>query len=215
MDFIPPHTHIDISGYDAIVSIGNKCPTAMILRELGLYRESYPFDYIPTTPALVLKYICNNTAFFPHKGVVRTTDGVWFGHFDINEGYEATIATLQRRFQRLYDALTSKKRILFVYTSEADVYNEMGNRYSDNYRDLCKLRDYIKTVYNYGAFRIVAIHTNKTFIDCANITNFTVRVQPEFLSDDMSTHIDAVRQTYRRALTELMRQIFVKKQESD
>ena len=187
----------------------------MILRELGLYRESFPFDYIPSTPALILKYIRDNTAFFPEKGEITTADGIWFGHFDLGEEYETTIATLRRRFQRLYDALAAKKRILFVYTSEADVYNELGNRYRDNYADLCKLCDYIKTTYGYDTFRIVAIHTNKTFIDCANITNYSVRVAPMYLSDDMSTHTDPIWQQYRQILTELMKQIFVKKQESD
>jgi hypothetical protein len=45
---------IDYTKYDCIISIGNKCPTAMILRKLNIYNESYPFDYIPTTPQLIL-----------------------------------------------------------------------------------------------------------------------------------------------------------------
>lgn len=187
----------------------------MILRELGLYRESFPFDYIPTTPSFILKYIRDNTAFFPERGAVTTADGVWFGHFDLGEGYEATIATLRRRFQRLYDALAAKKRILFVYTSEADVYNELGNRYNDNYDALCKLCEYMKTAYSYDTFRIVAIHTNKTYIDCANITNFTVRVAPRYLSSDMSTHTGPILEQYRRTLKGLMKRIFVKTQGSD
>ena len=181
----------------------------MILRELGLYRDSFPFDYIPTTPALILKYLRDNTAFFPEKNVITTADGIWFGHFDLDEGYETTIATLKRRFQRLYDALAAKKRILFVYSSEADVYNEMGNRYNDNYDALYKLCDYIKAAYDYDAFRIVAIHTNRTYIDCANITNYTVRVLQEYLSDDMSTHTGPIVQQYRQTLTGLLKQIFV------
>lgn len=48
---------------DEIISIGNKCPTAMILRDLKIYKESYPFDYIPTTPRLILKYMKDQNEF--------------------------------------------------------------------------------------------------------------------------------------------------------
>ena len=54
----------------------------MILRELNIYKESFPFDYIPTTPHLILKYLQKQDDFYPEKGVVRTRDQVWFGHYE-------------------------------------------------------------------------------------------------------------------------------------
>ena len=54
-----------------------------------------------------------------------------------------TIETFKRRFVRLFDLLKNKKKILFVYTTEADIYNEMNNRYYDNYNQLSKIVVYI------------------------------------------------------------------------
>ena len=132
--------NINIKNYDYVVSFGNKCPTAMVLKKLNIYKESFPFDYIPTTPKLILKYLKNNTEFFPQKNQILNIDNVWFGHFNLDEKYDETIETFQRRFRRLYNILENKKKILFVYTSEADIYNEMNNRYNDNYSYLCKIK---------------------------------------------------------------------------
>ena len=169
MDYIKPLYHINIKDYDAIVSIGNKCPTAILLRDLKIYKESYPFDYVPTTPKLILKYLKNNEDFFPKRDEIRTKDNVWFGHFDIDEHYDITISTLKRRFERLLNLLTEKKKILFCYTSEADLYNEMGNRYNDNMGDLIKLKDYLIKTYKYDTFTILAIHVNKSIISYCRI----------------------------------------------
>lgn len=65
MNYNSPHKFININDYDYIVSIGNKCPTAMLLRELNLYKESFPFDSIPTNPSLIFKYLQNLEDFFP------------------------------------------------------------------------------------------------------------------------------------------------------
>ena len=101
---------IDPKEYEYIVSLGNKCPTTNTLRKLGIYKESFPFDYIPTTPTLILKYLKDQTEFYPEKGIVRTKDDVWFGHFNINEGYDETIQTFKRRFERLFELLNNKKK---------------------------------------------------------------------------------------------------------
>jgi len=204
---LPIHKKINIKEYTHIVSLGNKCPTTEILRELGLYKKSYPFDYIPTTPKLILKYLKDQTEFFPEKNVIRTKDNVWFGHFDIDAGYETTIDTFIRRFRRLFEILSSGK-ILFVYTSESDIYNEMGNRYSDNYKNLCELKDYLIEEYN-AQFTIVAIHTNKEYTDCEHIVNYTIKVPDIYMSDDMSTHNYTTCQLYRDCLRNMMNTVFI------
>jgi hypothetical protein len=124
MEYTPPRA--SLRGYDHVVSIGNKCPTAMMLRELGIYGPSFPFDPVPTTPALVLKYIQDPAGFVPSRGSVYNADGVWFGHFDVDAKHAETAAMFQRRFERLFRALRGEGRVLLVYTAEADVYNEMG-----------------------------------------------------------------------------------------
>ena len=203
----PIHKHINLREYDHIISLGNKCPTTDTLRNLGLYKESFPFDYIPTTPKLILKYLKDQSEFFPERGVVRTKDDVWFGHFDIADGYQVTIDTFKRRFQRLFDIL-STSRILFVYTSEADIYNEMGNRYNNNYKSLCELRDYFIEKYN-ANFTIAAIHVNKEYVDCLHIVNYTIKVPEKYMSDDMSTHDSDTCELYRNYLRLMMLNVFI------
>lgn len=209
MNYLPPTQFLNYNDYEFIVSIGNKCPTAMYLRELNIYKESFPFDYIPTTPYLILKYLQNQDDFYPEKNIVgRTSDNVWFGHFDLNEKYNETIETFRKRFERLFNILENKKKILFVYTSEADVYNEMNNRYNDNYNQLCKIVDYLIETYKYDNFKLLCIHTNKSFADTNNIVNFTINVPDNYMSDDMSTHTGETIDQYRNLLKNLFKDIF-------
>ncbi len=208
MNYLTPTKFIDINDYEYVVSIGNKCPTSMILRELNIYKESFPFDYIPTTPCLILKYLENQEEFYPSKNVVRTKDDVWFGHFDINDKYDETIETFNRRFKRLFEILENKKKILFVYTTEADIYNEMNNRYNDNYNELSKIVEYIIQTYKYDDFRVLCIHTNKSFNDTKNIINFTINVTENYLSDDMSSHTPNTTSLYRNTVKNILKEIF-------
>ena len=199
---------LNINDYEYIVSIGNKCPTAMILKKLNLYKESFPFDSIPISPFLINKYLKTQEDFYPKKNSVCNDDGVWFGHFSIDKDYTNTIQTFKRRFERLFDILQNKKKILFVYTSEADIYNEGNNRYNDNYAEIQKMADYIINTYNYSQFKILCIHTNKSFSDTNNIINYTINVAHEFLSDDASTHVEKTTSTYRNTLYNLCKEIF-------
>jgi hypothetical protein len=208
MNYLPPTQFLNYNDYEFIVSIGNKCATAIYLRELNIYKQSFPFDYIPTTPHLILKYLQNQNDFYPEKNIVRTRDNVWFGHFDINEKYNETIETFKKRFERLFNLLENKKKILFVYTSEADVYNEMNNRYNDNYNELCKIVEYLIETYKYDNFKLLCIHTNKSFADTNNIVNFTINVPDNYMSDDMSTHTEKTTSQYRNLLKNLFKDIF-------
>jgi len=208
MNFQIPNIHINASDYDTIVSIGNKCPTTMILKDLHIYKESYPFDFVPTTPKLILKYLKDTSEFFPFKNQIITDDEVWFGHYNLDEDYTKTIETFKRRFARLFTALEEKKKILFVYTTEADVYNEMGNRYNDNYAELVNICDYIKTKYEYDNFTILAIHTNKIYENTENIINFTINVDAQFCSDNKESHVAQVWDPYRDLLKKLLQMIF-------
>lgn len=209
MKFVHPDNYINIHDYEYVVSLGNKCPTTLILRQLNLYNESFPFDYIPTTPALILKYLQDTSEFFPEKNEIVSKDGVWFGHFDTTcEKYDETVETLNRRFNRLINILENKSKILFVYTSEADVYNELNNRYNNNFNELCKIQDYIIDTYKYDNFSILAIHTNKCFDNTKNIINYTINVPEQYLSDDMSTHIPKYWGMYRTEIESLLKKIF-------
>ena len=208
MNYIPPETFININDYDYIISIGNKCPSTLLLRSLNLYKESFPFDYIPTTPQLILKYLKDTSDFFPERNKIRNISGVWFGHFNIIDKYDETLETFKRRFNRLFEVLQNKKKILFLYTCEADIYNELNNRYNNNYDELSNITDYIKNTYKYDDFIILAVHTNKIYKNTKNIINYTINVPNIYLSDDMSTHIKPVYTMYRETLKILIKEIF-------
>lgn len=203
-----PNIRINFAEYEEIIAIGNKCPTSMILKKLKIYKQSYPFDYVPTTPRLILKYLKDTSEFFPLKNQVRTDDDVWFGHYNIDDKYKETIETFQRRFARLFTALEQKKKILFVYTSEADIYNEMGNRYNDNFAELVNIQEYIKEKYNYDDFTILAIHTNRKYSDTKHIKNFTINVESYLCSDNMESHVAQVWDPYREILEKVLSYIF-------
>jgi len=206
MNYNEPSAYLNYREYNHIISIGNKCPTAMILRELLIYKESFPFDYVPTTPSLILKYIQDPTYFLPKHGEIRNADGVWFGHFNTSD--QETFHTFHRRFKRLREILSQPKKILFVYSSEADVYNEMGNRYLDNYSELCKLQQYLETTYPFSQFTFMMIHTNRSFTNTPRMFHYTINVPVEYLSDDMSTHLATTWEPYRQVLKELIKRIF-------
>jgi hypothetical protein len=208
MNFAGTSARINPKDYDEIISLGNRCATTMMLRELGVYKQSYPFDFVPTTPGLILRWLKDSSSFYPERNVVRTKDGVWFGHFNVANGYDETILVFKRRFDRLLDALRSKKRILFVYSSEADVFNEMGNRYNRNYDTLLKIRKYIIDEYGYSNFTILALHVNKNYSSFSNIVNLTINVHPSLFSDNMETHRDDVTHEYNRELKKALAEVF-------
>lgn len=178
------------------ISIGNKCLTAIVLKKLSVRVTSLPFDYIPTRPDLILKYIesgFNN--FLPVKNKIINDDGVWFGHFfnknmSDNEYLEMK-NTFQRRCKRLIDIFNKNKKIVLVYTALGDIYNELNLRYENNYDNLVKLYKYLTKKFN-SEFTIIAFHTNKyyNYDKKYNIINFTINVDELFYDDKYSQKIN-------------------------
>lgn len=207
MNYNLPIKYIGANNYDYIVSLGNKCATTLVLRELNVYNESFPFDYISLPPCLILKYLNDSTRFYPLRNNIGNNDNVRFVHFNVNDKYDETIVTFKRRFQRLFNILINKKKILFIYSSEADIYNEKGNKYRDNYNELIKIRDFIKAKYNYNKFTIAAVHTNKLYEDIDNIINYTINVDKKYLSDNPYNQTVAVSNYYRSVLARLLNNI--------
>jgi hypothetical protein len=46
----------------------------MILSSMYFYTQSFPFDYIPTTPELILKYMKDPSDFYPEKENILNKD---------------------------------------------------------------------------------------------------------------------------------------------
>lgn len=198
--------HIDTADYDVVVSLGNKCTTTTVLRKLGIYKESFPFDAITSTPHLILKYLQNQEDFLPNAPATPSPDGLVFFHFNLNE--PTTRETFQRRFNRLFDALANQKRVLFCYTSQADVWNELNSRYTDNYAALVNLQDYLKYTYPNTPFTILSIHTNKTYQDTGHIVNYTLNFPTQYIANTAATMTPDICKLYNDAVEALMRKIF-------
>lgn len=208
------HSHVDktinMSEYAAVISIGNKCPTAMLISSFGIYVHPFPFDYIPTTPELILKYMKDQTDFYPERDQILNKDKVWFGHFNVWDKYDETITEFKARFQMLFDLLKEKKKVLFVYTTEADMYNEFGCRYKDNYSDLKAFRDYLIETYQYSDFLILAIHTNKIFDPEPNFLHYTINIDQKYLSDNGETHQYHIFTPYRNTLRSILDKVIIR-----
>ena len=122
-----------MSSFKHIVSVGNACTCAFMLKDLGLKLKSYPFDWIISPQGMVED--CITTDFKDYL------DSKQFYHTDDREGttychhkkYGTNVfhhrcplhnpedfAYLQRcvdRFRLIFDA-RSKERVLFVYVAE-------------------------------------------------------------------------------------------------
>jgi hypothetical protein len=192
------------------------------LDNLQISKESFPFDWIPTQPHLVIKYIQNKSISLPDTPCKdRNEDNVWFGHFDLNpESRQELEDKFVRRFQRFFDRLNSGDKILLFYTSEADVYNEMGSLINKglNYINVKNLVKILQQQFPSSNFDVLYINTNderpNERIGRTTIYNLTVYVDSKYISLNMETHVDYVIDPYRR-LVELAFKIlfFGKKQE--
>ena len=212
MDYQTPKIFFNLNDHKHIVSIGDLCPTSMALKSLNVYKESYPFDSINTTPKLILKYLKGQEDFFPpkKKDNPRNVDGVWFGHFNFDDKHEETIEIFKRRFERLYELLKNKKKILFVYTSESHIQNGLGMKpdYSLNYKQIEDIVDYIKDTYKYSDFKIICFHINKTYPDTENIVNYTINIPYEYLCEnDRDLKMHDFKSMHRDTLKKLLNEI--------
>lgn len=216
MNFQVPTFNLDPNTYAHIISIGNKCISRMALDELKLSKWSFPFDFIPTSPELILKYLQDSSDFLPeHPGQDRNKDAVWFGHFDLSpQGRSDLYNKFQRRFERFKTAFRSGERILLLYTSEADVYNEMMSRVNQgiNYIYIKKLIRYLQQTFPSANFDVLCIHTNDERpheqVEKTMIYNATIYVAPQHLSLNMETHVSSTIDPYRKTVTYLLQMIF-------
>jgi hypothetical protein len=201
-------TKLSLDKYDEYISIGNKCPTGIMIQKLGLRSNSYPFDWIPTQPYHILNYIKTNfEEFYPEPGKILNKENIWFGHHDFNN--PETKLTLERRIKRLYDLFNSDKKTLFIYTSEADIYNEMKSRDNEkrNYDDIRNFSKYLKGIYPRFNFNILVINMNVYHENEENIYNATINVDSKYISDNMETHQSWCYEVYRDVLFNIMKQI--------
>lgn len=218
MDFEPTQLRLSKSDFDYIVSIGNKCASRLALNRVRLTAASFPFDYVPTQPHQVLKYLKDSSSYLPETcEKEHNRDGVWFGHFDLTaEGRADLEDKFARRFERLRDAFRTGKRVLLLYTTEADIYNEMKSRDNReaNYKALHLIADHIREAYPSAQVAIMAVHTDITRPDEVasgiRIYNLTIRVSDECRDQGLlgKEQRIQVHELYRSTVANLLKRVF-------
>lgn len=200
--------NINWTEYDEFISLGGNCPSAMTLQSLNLRKNAYPFDWCPTTPQLILKYIQDNISYYPEPGQEYNKDGCWFGHFYYNYGndFANMVSIIQRRFERFDQKMKEGKKILFLYQSEGDIYNQLNKTNIDTFEGLVQLRDYLIQKYNHNNFTIAAIFVNKWYPEVPNIISYKIEVDPVLINP--SSDNEMVWFLHRDVLLKLCRQIF-------
>lgn len=117
--------------YDEVISLGKDCQAAFQLRNYGLRKEAYPFDWLVTPIDGLGLFLGTHGAHFldPDKLVYLNASGpyfhVWDSQFnfliyhdfqtpDYMSDYEEVKVKYERRIARLFKLMNSNKRVLFV-----------------------------------------------------------------------------------------------------
>jgi hypothetical protein len=149
------------------ISIGTQCTTVQLFRELGLYNEFLPFDWMISTPEFVytilkllladntdIDYIVEHHFFacdkrvtlkVPENHVIDPSGSVLFNskykvcfpHDDITEKEK-----YKRRLVRLKNLLLDKNNYIYLVYTSLSSYSGVGNYTIDN-------EDIIKDLYQY------------------------------------------------------------------
>ena len=114
-----------------IISMGDNCMVAEILKDLGMRKCSYPFDWITHVHyftatninynfEMVDKLMQGNFDVNDFLGNALTSNpqcynNIWFPH-ENEETVEETVNKYKRRFQRLREDISSKKNIFIFLT---------------------------------------------------------------------------------------------------
>ena len=146
----PFSTHIDVTKYKYIISIGSK-QAKSIMQDLNIYKVSFPFDFINTNPKMFLNSI-KNKSYLPE--LIKNTQA------------NAT-EIIRRSFNNLYKVLEMDENILFLY-----IHNGFENK--EYYKDLVELETYLTETYKSLPFTIMSVNLQKTYEDTEHIKNYRI-----------------------------------------
>jgi hypothetical protein len=200
----PSAKSLIVSPYQVHVSLGMTCNPAMILRDLGLRSEAYPFDWLISTPQVLSRGL--NTGFSSmvqglsyarlgadkkfytsahtpagRFGVANTDWGLVYWH---DTDPDHVVSTYPRRCQRLLNLLATTKRTLFVFIGPANKHYVSKRLHSidgecnmeTHYQDLCQIADLLTLKFPLFPFHILAI--NASFSSVAKHPKITHLICP-------------------------------------
>lgn len=193
---LPFYGQADIQTYDEVVSLGYGCQVAWQLETHGYRKIAYPFDWFHTSFDSLISFICNKGACFlewdkicvqgAYPGdpirlhVVDMIYGIHSYHdftstpamgnyLEVKEKYD-------RRVQRFFELLNSKKKILFV-------------REGFSRNQLEQLDNLLQMLYPHLSYTILGVSDNVEFIQnwkLKRIRNFYLQQNPEDWKGDFS-----------------------------
>jgi hypothetical protein len=214
--------------FNAIISIGCSCPTALSLQQLKIKKETYPFDWIISNPIILYDFIlngpskflnfnmnnnsCNDVTFTVIHDVYskllgHTTScyalneyGIYFTHDLKDDIYEK----YKRRCERFNDVIQSNSKILFIYTTEICIYHKGYRDLQDTYHDYI-----IKISAMYPNCTFLCINLNKVYDDVTNVFNINVTCNTNTLSDDCEHHTPEYTDNYRKIVTSILKNVLI------
>ena len=184
--------------FDEYISLGESCCSALALKEIGLRKKSYPFDWVWARPSIILDVLEKDFKGWTDEvitnSIIRNKYRIDISHYlYLSEDIRKNI--LQRRIDRLLNILNSGKSICFIYTCEKS--NILGWDVEKEYEDLIKLLEYINL--NFSAkIKCICININKKRFDNNLIKNYSVNLEKNWIDKD-----------YRKSCSELLKKVIL------
>lgn len=208
--------------YDEFISLGTQCNPGLSLRELGLKKETYPFDWVRSNSKIIYDVLKNGRDKYMMFNTTKSDDyytkhldkidfgcmgdehinyyGQYFTHYS-NIDRTHLKDKINRWFDRLYKVLNSNNKILFIHTHEEYIYHKKSRDDKILFYDyLCKINDLLIENYPDLKFDIINIDINNTFQNYKNIINLNM-IYNLPISDNSETHTSSYYEPYRDAVT--------------
>ena len=155
--------HNFFSQYEDIISLGNNCNPGLSLRELGLKKETYPFDWVRSNPKIIYDVLTNGPERYVEFGRPDANNYDVPGEFEIKHMFacfnnkqrtfpashinyygqhfthyvdvptDDLKKTLDRYMERFFDRLLNSRSIVFLHTTENYILHKLSRDNNDVY----------------------------------------------------------------------------------
>jgi hypothetical protein len=218
-----------ICNYKHIISFGSTCCPGLILQELGVKKETYPFDWLRTNTKIIYDILINGpnryTSFnkeisddYLYKDLNSYTHpdfplshvnyyGQHFTHYT-NINTLELIKKFEKYMSRFFNLLNSSTSVVFINTHEEYIYHKKSRESKDElYEYLCKINDMLAITFPNLTFKIINIDMNNNYKDYGNILNYNLKYDLPF--SDYCEHFDKhFYNPYRKEVMNILKDIF-------
>ena len=192
--------------WDEIVPFGDKCASALALVFNNYRTKAYPFDWVGATPGVILELLKNNFEDFYPKNAKSYINKykINFAHFRQNS-HIVNHDSFKRRSKRLVDLFSSNKKILFLYTTESQIFSkDFRGKQDEEYDNLKRIVDYLQGKYPSLYFKILACNLNQDRQSTEDIVNINIKCDKELISDNCETEVPKVYLPHRIAISDIV-----------